>query len=132
MKLTLKAFRNKFGNEQFDLILYVPPTVSGNLVKNFAEKISYVLKIPVSHKLNKQKETKEQKTFENSYLKKDNVSNGFCYSASNEISGKKIILIDDIFDSGATVKETGRLLTNKGAAKIVPLVIARTVGGDLV
>jgi ATP-dependent DNA helicase RecQ len=41
-------------------------------------------------------------------------------------------LVDDIFDSGATVKETGKLLTNFGAIKIAPIIIARTVGGDLV
>jgi ATP-dependent DNA helicase RecQ len=41
-------------------------------------------------------------------------------------------LIDDIFDSGATIKEIGRYLSNFGASKIATLVIARTVGGDLV
>ena len=40
-------------------------------------------------------------------------------------------MVDDIFDSGATVKEIGKLLTNFGAIKIAPLIIARTVGGDL-
>jgi ATP-dependent DNA helicase RecQ len=132
LSLMLKAFRKKFGQEQFDLILYVPPTVSGNLVKNFAEKISRILKISISHKLQKHKETGEQKIFENSYLKKDNVSNAFFYDTPNEISGKKIILIDDIFDSGATVKEIGKLLTSMGSVKIAPVVIARTVGGDLI
>jgi ATP-dependent DNA helicase RecQ len=132
LKLTLKAFRKKFEQEPFDLILYVPPTSSENLVKNFAEKVSQVLKIPISHKLQKQKETQEQKIFENSYLKKDNVSNAFSFDTKDEISGKKIILIDDIFDSGATIKEIGKLLTNMGVTKIAPLVIARTVGGDLV
>jgi ATP-dependent DNA helicase RecQ len=131
LRLILKAFRKKFGQEQFDLILYVPPTASGNLVKNFAEKVSQVLKIPISHKLQKQRETKEQKIFENNYLKKDNVNNAFSYMPRNEISGKNIILIDDIFDSGATIKETGKLLTNMEATKIAPIVIARTVGGDL-
>jgi ATP-dependent DNA helicase RecQ len=40
------------------------------------------------------------------------------------------LLIDDIFDSGATIKEIGRVLKKKGAAKAAPLAIARTVGGD--
>jgi ATP-dependent DNA helicase RecQ len=69
---------------------------------------------------------------ENGYLKKDNVSDAFSFDTPIEISGKKIILIDDIFDSGATIKEIGKLLTNMEATKIAPLVIARTVGGDLV
>ena len=132
LRLTLKAFRKKFDNEHFDLIVYVPPTKSGDLVKNFAEKLSQVLKIPISHDLKKTKETMEQKVFENSYLKQENVSNVFSYTNPNEIVGRKIILFDDICDSCATIKEIGKFLTSLGAKKIVPIVIAKTVGGDLV
>jgi ATP-dependent DNA helicase RecQ len=132
LKLVLKAYRKKFGQEKFDLILYVPPTKSGELVKNFAEKVSQVLKFPISHNLIKLRQTKEQKIFENGYLKHDNVSGAFTFSAPGELSGKSILLIDDIFDSGATVKEIGKYLSNLGAVKIAPLVIARTIGGDIV
>ncbi|MBQ3732998.1 MAG: hypothetical protein II859_03455 [Bacteroidales bacterium] len=48
-----------------------------------------------------------------------------------EINGKKIVLLDDIFDSGATIKEIGKLLTALGAETIVPIAIAKTVGGDI-
>lgn len=132
LKLVLKAYRKKFGQEKFDLILYVPPTSSGDLVKNFAVNVSQVLKIPISHNLVKVKQTKEQKMFENGYLKTDNVRGAFSFTTPNDIKGKSILLIDDIFDSGATLKEIGRLLTNFGAVKIAPIVIARTVGGDIV
>jgi len=40
-------------------------------------------------------------------------------------------LIDDIYDSGATIKEIGKFLTKLGASCIAPLVIAKTVGGDI-
>lgn len=131
LRFTLKAFRKKFDQEKFDMILYIPPTKSGELVKNFAIKISQVLKFPISHNLRKQRQISEQKVFENSYLKADNVRDAFIYNNSTEIEDKSILLIDDIFDSGATVKEIGRYLTNSGAKKIAPLVIAKTVGGDL-
>lgn len=131
LKLTLKAFRKRYGQEPFDLIVYVPPTESGDLVKNFAEKLSSVLKVPISHSLIKSGETKPQKVFKNGYLKRDNVSHKFSYSNPREIVGKSIILFDDIFDSGATIKEIGNVLTRLGAVKIAPLVIARTVGGDI-
>ena len=132
LNLVLKAYRKKFGQEKFDLILYVPPTSSGDLVKNFAVKISQVLNFPISHNLVKARQTQEQKVFENGYLKTDNVSGAFTFSTPNDIKGKSILLIDDIFDSGATLKEIGRLLTKFGAVKIAPIVIARTVGGDIV
>jgi len=131
LKLTLRAFRKKFGDEKFDLILYIPPTESGDLVKNFAEKISIVLGIPISHGLTKTRNTDPQKVFLNSVLKRDNVKNVFHYEPCQEINGKKLLLIDDIYDSGASIKEIGRYLTKLGAFMIAPLVIAKTVGGDI-
>ncbi len=80
----------------------------------------------------KQRETSEQKIFENAYLKSDNVKDAFVIKTPEEVRGKTILLIDDIFDSGATIKEIGKYLSNLGAIKIVPFVIAKTVGGDLV
>lgn len=132
LKLVLKAFRKKFGQEKFDLIIYVPPTSSGDLVKNFAIKVAQVLKFPISHKLVKARQTHEQKVFENSYLKSDNVKDAFTLTSPVEVNGKRILLVDDIFDSGATIKEIGKLLTHFGATQIAPIVIARTVGGDIV
>lgn len=131
LRLTLKAFRKYYGNIKFDLILFVPPTESGDLVKNFAEKISRTLGISISHKLVKTAETSPQKVFQSGISKKDNVHGKFAYQNPAEIAGKSILLIDDIFDSGYTIKEIGQYLTNIGATTIAPLVIARTVGGDI-
>lgn len=131
LRLTLKAFFKTFGNSKFDMVLYVPPTHSGDLVKNFAVKFASAIKVPISHKLVKIRQTSEQKVFQNSYLKQENVKDAFAYLSPEEINGKKIILLDDIFDSGATIKEIGKLLTALGAETIVPIAIAKTVGGDI-
>lgn len=131
LRQTLRAFRHKFENEIFDLVVYVPPTESGDLVKNFAEKVARTLKFPLSYKLVKITTTKPQKIFQNSILKRDNVKDVFLYRDESKIIGKKILLIDDIYDSGATIKEIGQYFTKLGAEKIAPLVIAKTVGGDI-
>ncbi len=131
LRLTLKAFRKTFDNTRFDYVLYVPPTHSGDLVKNFAIRFASVIKVPISHKLVKVRETSEQKIFQNGWLKQDNVKGAFSYLSPEEIKGKKIILLDDIYDSGATIKEIGKLLTKMGAEVIAPVAIAKTVGGDI-
>jgi ATP-dependent DNA helicase RecQ len=131
LSLTLKAFRKYYGNPRLDLLVYVPPTESSDLVKNFAEKIASVLKIPISHKLVKSSPTQPQKVFHSGISKKDNVHGKFIYQNPEEIAGKSILLVDDIFDSGYTIKEIGQYLTSIGAIQIAPLVIARTVGGDI-
>lgn len=131
VSLAVKAFYRKFSEESFDWVLYVPPTKSGDLVKNFATKVAQIIGVPISHHLKKIRVTEEQKVFENGYSKTANVHDAFAYTYPEEIEGKQILLIDDVFDSGATIKEIGKLLTSLGAVKIAPLVIAKTVNGDL-
>jgi ATP-dependent DNA helicase RecQ len=100
-------------------------------VEEFAGKLSRALEIPLSNNLVKIRSTQPQKTFEPVVLKRNNVKDAFDYNKPKEVKGKSILLFDDICDSGATLKEIGRLLTELGADKITPLVIAKTVGGDL-
>ena len=67
--------QNKLGrilNEQayysisdVDLVLFVPPTVSGTLVERFAEKFASVIRVPLSKCLTKTRETQAQKIFHN-------------------------------------------------------------------
>lgn len=131
LRSTLKAFWKKLSDINFDLVLYVPPTHSGDLVKNFAEKFANSINVPLSSGLLKVRATNEQKIYQNSYLKQENIKDAFTYDHPNDIDGKKILLLDDIYDSGATMKEIGRLLTSMGAELIVPIAIAKTVGGDI-
>jgi len=128
LKQILRAYGKTFKEQKFDLITFVPPTKSGKLVENFATKIASTLKLPISP-LIKIRETKEQKIFQNKALKTENIQDAFDIDVN--IIGKSILLIDDIFDSGATIKEIGRMLTKKEAKVIAPLVIAKTVGGDI-
>lgn len=131
LRLTLKAFHRHFGKEKFDIVLYVPPTESGDLVKNFAEKVAKSLNFTFSHTLKKNKATQPQKIFQTGLLKTDNLKDAFVLENPNQIIGKSVLLIDDIYDSGATIREIGKYLSKLGAVKIAPLVIAKTVGGDL-
>ena len=129
LKLTLKAYRKQFGQKKFDWLMYVPPTESGDLVKNFAGKLSWILQIPISESLIKIKKTEPQKTLESAISKKENVSNAFSLKPGENLKGKDILLIDDIFDSGHTIKEIGRMLKLHGVRSVAPLTIAKTVGG---
>lgn len=131
LRSTLKAFWKKLSDINFDLVLFVPPTHSGDLVKNFAEKFANSINVPLSSGLLKVRATNEQKIYQNSYLKQENIKDAFTYDHPDDIDGKKILLLDDIYDSGATMKEIGRLLTSMGAELIVPIAIAKTVGGDI-
>ena len=127
LSLTLKAFRHYFGKKHFDLVMYVPPTISGDLVKHFAENMASALGFELSHGLQKSRETHPQKVFESALSKRDNIRDAF--RVDEDVEGKSILLIDDIFDSGCTIKEIGAILQRHGALLVAPLVIAKTIGG---
>lgn len=127
LRRTLKAFRKAFSGVKFDMVMYVPPTKSGNLVKNFAEKFAKEIEVTISDGIIKKRETEEQKICQNRHLKQSNVKDAFEVNAC--VKGKTILLVDDVYDSGATLKEIGQTLTKKGANYICPIVIAKTIGG---
>ena len=127
----VRAYKKYFTKTVFDLVVYVPSSVSGDLVRNFAVKLAEKLKIDISHNLVKVRHTQEQKGFNGVESKKENVRGAFKHADEDEVYGKRILIVDDIMDSGATIKELGRMYTELGAVQVAPLVIAKTVGGDL-
>lgn len=127
---TVKAFKSKYEVDENTFILFVPPTKHRNLVKNFATKVADVLRCPIHDAIIKIKITDEQKKWETTAKKKEAIKGAFDYVGSNDLGCKRIILIDDICDSGATIAEIARMLGKKGAQEVIPLVIAKTVGGD--
>ena len=131
LKITIKAFDRVLKEGHYDFLVFVPPTESGKLVEEFAGRLSREIKVPLFCRLIKSRDTQPQKVFQPAVLKKSNIKGAFEYANPGELKGKSILLFDDICDSGATIKEIGRVLTQCGADKITPLVIAKTVGGDL-
>lgn len=127
----LLLYEKKYRSMNFDLILYVPPTKSGNLVRRFVEKLSMRIGVPISHCLVKSRETYAQKIFQNNLNKRENVEGAFRIDKPEQIRQKTVLLVDDIYDSGATLKEIGLLLSSLGAKWVVPIVIAKTVGETL-
>ncbi len=54
-----------------------------------------------------------------------NIANAFIVPDPSLIAGRNIILIDDVFTSGATMSEAAQTLKAAGAKKILALVIAK-------
>jgi len=127
----VRMIQKKMMDNKIDMLLYVPPTESGDLVKNLTVKIGGLLGVPVCHNLKKMRQTAAQKIPQNAILKKENVKDAFDFEPAEMLEGKSVLLLDDIYDSGATMNEIAKMLKEKGAATITPVVIAKTVGGDL-
>jgi len=61
-----------------------------------------------------------------------NLRNAFEIRRPPDLSGKRILLIDDVFTTGATLNECARSLRNAGAGPVFALTLARTVDTALV
>ena len=59
--------------------------------------------------------------------RKANIKNAFNISDPSKISGKHILLVDDVYTTGATVNECAKVLLRGGAAQVDVLTLARTL-----
>ena len=61
----------------------------------------------------------------NPKVRRANVSKAFTVPQAREVKGKNILLLDDLFTTGATVRECARALKRAGARRVEVLTVAR-------
>jgi ComF family protein len=57
--------------------------------------------------------------------RRDNVHKAFAVPRPEEVQGKNVLLIDDLYTTGATVRECARVLRRAGAKRVEVLTVAR-------
>jgi ATP-dependent DNA helicase RecQ len=114
-----------------DLILPVPPSTPREVdpVHSFCRALSERTGVPLCQALVKSRPTQPQKELKTLAQKRANVSGAF--ALKSDIKGNRILLVDDLFDSGATVEEITRLLIRHGAARVCVLTLTRTIHADI-
>lgn len=75
--------------------------------------------------LKRTKETKPQIEMKNHEDREVNIKNCFEVMDKNTLQNKNIILVDDVYTSGATIKEAVKILKRDGAANIIALAVAK-------
>lgn len=115
-----------------DIIVPVPLFWWKNLRRGYnqaallSEIISQECDIKINDIMRRIKNTKSQTKLDEQARRK-NVLNAFALK-SNTIENKKIILIDDVMTTGATINECARVLKNAGAKEVYSCVAAITPG----
>ena len=94
------------------------------LVDDFAGRLAARLGVPLVPALRKVRPTQPQKDFTNATQKAENIKGAFECAAP--VQGKTLLVVDDVYDSGATLKEAGRILKQAGAGRLYAFCIART------
>jgi len=124
-ELMIDALPVFFGMEDYDYIIPVPLHKKRrrergyNQVELIGEELSRTTGIPMEAKcLVKTKDTERQEVLSGKE-RLDNVKGCFDITDPSRTERKRILLIDDVFTTGATVTELTKVLLRKGKAKYV-------------
>lgn len=119
-------------SEHIDFIIPVPMYKSDKAKRGYnqceliAKELSHISGIPykfdIVFKIRKTVHQKELSQKE----RKSNLRDAFKVKNPEKISGKNILLIDDVCTTGSTLSEISRLLKNNGAEKVFCLTYCRT------
>ena len=122
----------KSPTEFFDFILIPVPLEKRKLkwrgfnqAEEIGKELSKFLKISLlNNVLAKIKETPSQVELSDEE-RKENIKGVFLVKDEELIKNRKILLIDDIYTTGATMEECARVLKTAGAKEIIGIVVAR-------
>lgn len=91
------------------------------------KELSKLTGVPVDYtSLKRHKNTKPQVECSGS-RRRNNVKNAFTVVSADKIKDKRVVIIDDIYTTGATLKECGFVLKTAGAKSVDALTVARVL-----
>jgi len=130
-KLLIEFAESFINMERYDIIVPVPLHSAKfrerefNQAEFLAEPVAKKFGIPYSRKVL----LREKVTPPQSYLKKSerlkNLKNAFRTHNTKVAYRKKILLVDDVFTTGATANECAKVLVDSGAKNVSVLTLAR-------
>lgn len=62
-----------------------------------------------------------------SHQRRENMRGAFAVPSAAEVTGREIVLVDDVYTTGTTATECARVLRKAGAAKVWVATVARTL-----
>jgi ComF family protein len=117
-------------DDRYDFIVPVPLHWQRRWRRGFnqaellAQEISKHRRIPILNALRRVKSTPNQAGLTSAGRRK-NIAGAFQSRKGIDLTGKRILLIDDVFTTGATASACGRALKKAGAGNVSLLTLAR-------
>lgn len=92
--------------------------------KRLAQVVARESALPLVATLHR-KHTPEQSHTQHAEQRWSNVKDAYCIRPRADVSGKRILLVDDIITTGATLEEASSVLKKAGAQEVCCLTLAR-------
>ena len=128
--LMAEVFYESWQRDDFDFITAVPLYHARRRERGFNQAellgraLARLIGLPELRTLRRAVATKSQVGLSDAQ-RLENVRNAFRCTNIDRIAGKRILLIDDVMTTGATVASAARALINAGAEKVSVLTVAR-------
>lgn len=116
------------GADRADLVSWIPSSRRRQRGRGYdqsrklAEALARGLGLPLKRLLVKTTHNVSQSTLRDAAARRDNVCGAF--RAICPLEGRSVILVDDIFTTGATMGECSRVLAQAGAGRVIPVCAA--------
>jgi ComF family protein len=118
--------------KEFDLIIPVPIHISRrrkrgyNQSDEFGKGLSEILNIASSDEVMARRSKTDTQTKKSKLGRWENVSEGFKVVKPDIVHNKRILLVDDVMTTGATLEACGRLIVDAGCRELSIACIAST------
>ncbi|NOX64924.1 MAG: ComF family protein [Chlorobi bacterium] len=89
-----------------------------------AKGLSSETKIPIKNSFVKRAKNTVSQTTLNFEERKENLNRAFILRKRGKVKSKKVIIVDDVITTGATVSEIAKILKKNGAEKVFALSVA--------
>lgn len=129
--LMAQAVRERWPDVRFDAVSYVPLSRRRRRKRGYdqaqllARDISVRLGLPCMCTLRKCRHTAAQSMQTDAGSRKVNVMNAYKPAREYDLSGKTLLLCDDVVTTGSTLSECARVLRTAGASKVYAVTLAR-------
>ena len=120
--------------EGADLVVWVPLSPRGLRRRGYdqagllARQVGALTGLPVVAALSKVRETRTQSRLTSSSDRRANVSGAYAVKAGVEVDHQRVVLVDDVTTTGATLSECAACLRMAGATQVIGLTLARAKG----
>lgn len=126
-----EVVRQHSGLGTAQVLVSVPPTEQRDGVepaRALCEALGQHLGVPSRPWALARRETRRrQKEMDTPVAKRDNVAAAFQVGEPDTVAGRRVLLIDDVYDSGETLAECTRSLMGAGAAAVCVLTAVKTI-----
>lgn len=139
--LLFSSFTHFWDLESIDLIVPVPLHSKKHRVRGFNQAYQLIRPWPrlaqtlwpgpasfrVDHRVLKRSRWTEPQTGLGRKQREANIKNAFRVTDASKVTGKTVLLIDDVYTTGATADECAKMLLRSGAKQVDVLTLARAM-----